>query len=130
MSIINWSKGLCCDRASVLGKCPDLKEGYVGGGWNTNSVRDNVLEQKVCDVIQEIGVDICDRDIQACHRLKDKDQTIVKFTNRKDCLQILMVKRQLKGLILQRWTCLKEPKFLLIRACALTIEGYGTNEKN
>ena len=37
------------------------------------SVRDNVLEQKVCDVIQEIGVDICDRDIEACHRLKDKD---------------------------------------------------------
>ena len=98
MSIINWSKWLCCDRASVLGKCPILKEGYVGGGWNTNSVRDNVLEQKVCNVIQEIGVDICDRDIQACHRLKDKDRTIVKFTNRKDCLQILRVKRQLKGL--------------------------------
>ena len=62
------------------------------------SVRDNVLEQKVCDVIQEIGVDICDRDIQACHRLKEKVQTIVKFTNRKDCLRILRVKRQLKGL--------------------------------
>ena len=37
------------------------------------SVRDNALGQKVCDVIQEIGVDICDGDIQACHRLKDKD---------------------------------------------------------
>ena len=37
------------------------------------SFRDNALEQKVCDVIQEIGVDICDRDIEACHRLKDKD---------------------------------------------------------
>ena len=43
-------------------------------------------------------MDTCDRDIQACHCLKDKDQTIVKFTNRKDCLQILRVKRQLKGL--------------------------------
>ena len=43
-------------------------------------------------------MDTCDRDIQACHCLKDKDQTIVKFTNRKDCLQILSVKRQLKGL--------------------------------
>ena len=37
------------------------------------SFRDNALEQKVCDVIQEIGVDICDLDIEACHRLKDKD---------------------------------------------------------
>ena len=62
------------------------------------SVRDNVLEQKVCDLIQEIGLDICDRDIQACHRLKEKGRTIVKFTNRKDCLRILRVKRQLKGL--------------------------------
>ena len=62
------------------------------------SVRDNFLEQKVSDVIQEIDVDICDRDIQLCHRLKDKDQTIVKFTNRKYCLPILRVKRQLKGL--------------------------------
>ena len=62
------------------------------------SVRDNVLEQKICDMFQEIGVDICGRDIQACHCLNDKDRTIVKFTNRKDCLQILRVKRQLKGL--------------------------------
>ena len=36
-------------------------------------VRDNVLEQKVCDLIQQTGVDICDRDIQTCHRLKDKE---------------------------------------------------------
>ena len=62
------------------------------------SVRDNVLEQKVCGVFQEIGVDMCNRHIQACHRLKDKDRAIVKFTNRKDCLRILRVKRQLKGL--------------------------------
>ena len=62
------------------------------------SVRGNVLDRKVCDVFQEIGMDICDRDIQACHHLKNQDQTIVNFTNRKDCLQILRVKRQLKGL--------------------------------
>ena len=55
------------------------------------SVRDNVLEQKICDVFQEIGVGICNRDNQACHRRKDKNQTIVKFTNKKDCLRILRV---------------------------------------
>ena len=60
------------------------------------SVRDNVLEQKV--LIQEIGMDICDRDIQACHCLEDKDETIAKFANRKDCFQILGVKKQLKDL--------------------------------
>ena len=73
------------------------------------SVRDNFLEQKVCDVTQEVGVDIFNRDIQACHRLKDKDQTVVKFTNRKDCLRILRVKRQMKGLDPSVVTCLKEP---------------------
>ena len=44
-------------------------------------------------MFQEMGVDVCDRDNQACHRLNDKDQTIVKFTNRKNCLRILRVKR-------------------------------------
>ena len=63
------------------------------------SLRGNVLQKKVSDVFQEIGVGICDRDIQMCHCLKDKGQTIVKFTNnRKDCLRVLIVKRQLKGL--------------------------------
>ena len=67
-------------------------------------IRDNVLEQEVCDVFQEIGVDICDRDIQACHCLKDKDRTIVKFTNRKDCLQILRVKRhQSTSTLYNKW---------------------------
>ena len=61
------------------------------------SVRHNALEQKVYNVFQDISVDICDRDIQACPRLKDKEQTTVKFTNRKDCLRILRSKRQLKG---------------------------------
>ena len=37
------------------------------------SVRDNVVGQKVCDVFQEIGVDICDRDISTCLHLEDKD---------------------------------------------------------
>ena len=60
------------------------------------SVRDNVLEQKVCNVFQEIDVDICGRDIQVCHRLKDKERAIVKFTNRKDCLRILRVKKTIK----------------------------------
>ena len=61
------------------------------------AIRDNVLEQKACDIFQEIGGDICDRDIQACHCLEEKDRAIVQFTNRKDCLRILRVNSQLKG---------------------------------
>ena len=75
-------------------------------------------------MFQEIGVDIFDRDIQACHRLKDKGRVIVKFTNRKDCLRILRAKRQLKGLDAVG------TKILSMRVCALTIGGYETNAKN
>ena len=37
-------------------------------------------------------------DIQACHRLKDNDWVIIKFSNRKDNLQVLRVKKELKYL--------------------------------
>ena len=57
------------------------------------TMTENVLEQKVCDTFQEIGVDLSDREIQVYHRLKDNDQTIVQFINKKDFLQILRVKR-------------------------------------
>ena len=43
-------------------------------------------------------LDTWDCECQTCHRLKDKDQRIVKFANKKDSLEILSVKRQLKGL--------------------------------
>ena len=44
--------------------------------------------------IHDIRLDIRDYDIQACHRLKNKDRTIVKFTNRKVVFKFC--KRQLK----------------------------------
>ena len=38
-----------------------------------------------------------EKDIQACHRLKDNDKVIIKFNNRKDSLQVLCVKKDLKS---------------------------------
>ena len=51
-----------------------------------NSVGNSVLEETVRDVFKKIGVEIDERDVQACHLLKEKEITIVKFVNRKDCL--------------------------------------------
>ena len=48
-------------------------------------------------VFKNIVVEI-DEDVQASHRLKEKEKTIVKFVNSKDCLQILRVKKELKSL--------------------------------
>ena len=52
----------------------------------------------MCGVFKKIGVEIDERDVQACHRLKEKERTTVKFVNRKNCLQILGVKKELKFL--------------------------------
>ena len=42
------------------------------------------------------GVKISQRDIKACHMVK-YNWTIVKFSNRKDYLQVLQVKKQLRN---------------------------------
>lgn len=52
-------------------------------------VRAPIFEQKACDFFQEISVNKCDRDIQACYRLKDKDQAVAKFTNKKILFEFL-----------------------------------------
>ena len=61
------------------------------------SVKDDVLEEKVCGIFHELGVEIGQRDIQACHRIKT-NRTKLKLSNRKDCLQVLRAKKRLKDL--------------------------------
>ena len=63
-----------------------------------SSIRDKDLEDKVRNIFGEIGVNVSERDIQACHRLREKGRTIVKFVNRKDSTDILRVKKDLKQL--------------------------------
>ena len=63
-----------------------------------NSVGNSVLEETVRGVFKKIGVEIDERVVQVCHCLKEKERTIVKFVNRKDCLQILRLKKDLKSL--------------------------------
>ena len=59
------------------------------------SINNRVLEETVCGIFKKIGVEVDERDI---HCLKEKERTIVKFANRKYCLQILRVKKDLKSL--------------------------------
>ena len=63
-----------------------------------NSVDNRVLEEMLCGVFKKTGVEIVKQNVQACHCLKEKEITIVKFVNRKDCLQILRMKKELKSL--------------------------------
>ena len=62
-----------------------------------NKVKDDVLEEKVCDIFYELDVEIGQRDIQACHCTKS-NRTIIKVRNRKGCLQVLRANKRLKDL--------------------------------
>ena len=62
-------------------------------------VDDKNLETKVLSIFQKIGCTIDPTFIDDCHRLgKSNYRVIVKFTRRKDCKQILKVKKDLRNL--------------------------------
>ena len=52
------------------------------------SVQDEVMEETAITILNEIGVDVTSKAIEACHRLPAKNgkkSTILKFVNRKHC---------------------------------------------
>ena len=53
----------------------------------------------VLKFFDKLGVPINPNNIEACHRIKkESDRTIVKFNKRKDCQQIMRVKKDLKNM--------------------------------
>ena len=65
-----------------------------------NNVEDKNLEKKVLEVCDSLGVDVKEEDIEACHRLKDRNlngpkRTIVRFVNRKICSKLHSKKKVL-----------------------------------
>ena len=54
-----------------------------------------MLEEKVFGIFHELGIETGQRDIQAYHQIK---KTIIKLSNRKDCLQVQRAEKQLKDL--------------------------------
>ena len=62
------------------------------------SIHNDSLEANISEAFDKLGVHVEGKDIQACHRLKDHDRAIIKLSNRKDSLQVLRVKKDLKSL--------------------------------
>ena len=56
------------------------------------------METNISKVFDKHGTHVEGKEIHACHRLKDSDRVIIKFSNRKDSLQVLRVKKDLKSL--------------------------------
>ena len=61
-------------------------------------ILDDILQANVSKFFGKLEAHIEGKEIQACHSLKDNDRAIVKFSNRKDSLQVLRVKKDLKSL--------------------------------
>ena len=60
-----------------------------------SSVSDKDLEEVVCKAITKAGVDITADDIEDCHHIGNKGQTIIKFGRRKVLRQVLSVRKDL-----------------------------------
>jgi len=66
-----------------------------------NHVNDDELETKVIEIFDSINIDVCPNDIEACHRLpptknSKTKKTIIRFVNRKLCVNIMEAKKNLK----------------------------------
>ena len=60
-------------------------------------VEPDVLEEKVVNIFEKLGYNIPSNHIEACHGVSKKSVTvIVKFSRRKDCQQVLAVKKVLR----------------------------------
>ena len=62
-----------------------------------SEVKADDLEEKVVNIFEKLGCSIPPNRIEACHRVSKKTLTvIVKFSHRKDCQQVLVVKKDLR----------------------------------
>ena len=62
------------------------------------SVPDIELGKTFCKISDKVGVKINDKDIESCHRVGSQGRTIVKFSHRKDCWELMKVKKDLSKL--------------------------------
>ena len=54
-----------------------------------SDIADDVLEQFVCQTLSLTGISVEPDDLQACHRMRKKDQFIIKFKCRKQKHRVL-----------------------------------------
>ena len=64
-------------------------------------VSGEVLEEKVLNIFGKLGCDISPDPIEACHRVGRANDTIIKFSRRKNCQHVWNVKKDLKKLTLE-----------------------------
>ena len=64
-----------------------------------SSTEHDQLEDKVVEIFNKVGCNIMKENVEAYHLIgKNNDRVIIKFSKRKECLQVLSVKKDLKNL--------------------------------
>ena len=65
------------------------------------SVQDDDLEKAVTKIVNKVGINITERNMQAVQRIRKEGRTIIKFSNKKDCQALLKVKCDLNNLTMK-----------------------------
>ena len=65
-----------------------------------SDITDNVLEKSVCQALSLTGISVEPDDLQACHRMRKKDQVIIKFKCRKQKHRVPTNRKTLQNKIL------------------------------
>ena len=130
MSIISWSKELFRPSVSV-GKMPNTKGGIRWRWLEYQCLLEIMfLSRKFATWFRKLAWIFVIVTFRPVIVGRIKTEQMSNLPTEKIAFEFWGWKGNWKVLILQRRSCLKEPKFLLMRACALIIEGYGTNVKN
>ena len=74
--------------------------------------------------------EVKESDIKLCHRLIEKERTLIKFVNRKNASHILKNKKNSSDLILPSWVFLRVLKSLSTKVCVLITETCEINAKS
>ena len=61
------------------------------------SIPNTDLENKVCQALSLTGTTVTPDDLQACHRMKNKEKVIVKFKDRKQRNKVIFSRKKLKS---------------------------------
>ena len=96
-----------------------------------SEVEADPLEEKVVIIFEKLGCNIPTECIEVGHRISKRNPTvIVKFSRRKDCQQVLDVKRDLQKKRRRMLTCLVKRSYSSIKAYAHITRWYGQKARN
>ena len=118
------------DTEWLLSKCPVPSQRMFEIAGIPISISQQNLDEKVCQIFEAIGVSIDKNDTDDCHRLRDKDQTIVKFLQGKDCKQVLRCKKDLQSVNMSNLDLPEGPNYSLMKVYVHTVRVFGSFAKN